>query len=100
MDWNVETRRRLKCFRGSLLVMVILWLGAATCFSQSSQTSPTKQQEFSEHFAKAQVFLRQRRPDLAIPELEAAVRAEPDHVSQRTGRFVTGAAPRSSFFKA
>lgn len=80
MNRKNEARRPLNWLRSSLMAMLILWLGAATCFSQSSKPAETKQQEFSQHFTKAQEFLRQRRPDLAIPELEAAVRAEPDHV--------------------
>src|SRR5208337_981565 len=36
-----------------------------------------KQQEFANHIQKAQTYLRDKRPDLAIPELQSAVALNP-----------------------
>jgi Tfp pilus assembly protein PilF len=50
---------------------------AAPCFSQSATNG---QQQFTQHVQKAQQFLSEKRPDLAIPELEAAVKLNPQSV--------------------
>ena len=50
---------------------------AALCFSQAPED---KQASFSAHIQKAKEFLDQKRPDLAIPELEAAAAIDPDNV--------------------
>jgi tetratricopeptide (TPR) repeat protein len=72
-------------------------LAAALCFSQDvqvrQQTQPApppapaappppqdKQVEFAAHVQKAQEFLSQKRPDLAIPELQAAAAIDPGNV--------------------
>ena len=49
----------------------------------AAQTAGDKQSVYAEHAAKAQSYLREKRPDLAIPELEAAVAAKPDSVDAR-----------------
>lgn len=46
----------------------------------SPQTAEEKQQEFSSHIQKAQSYLHERRPDLAIPELAAATAIDPENV--------------------
>lgn len=61
-------------FRATWLTLL---LAAAPCFSQSANG---REQQFSEHLHKAQQFLSEKRPDLAIPELEAAVRLNPQAV--------------------
>ncbi len=55
----------------------VLLLGAASCLSQ---TPADKQQELAIHLQKAQGYLRDKRPDLAIPELQAAAIIDPDNV--------------------
>ncbi len=52
-------------------------LFAALC---SSQTTEDKQASFSDHIQKAQEYLSQKRPDLAIPELQAAATIDPSNV--------------------
>ncbi|HTW44457.1 MAG TPA: tetratricopeptide repeat protein [Acidobacteriaceae bacterium] len=59
-----------------LAACIVLSLAAVPCFSQSANTS----EQFTEHVHKAQQFLSEKRPDLAIPELEAAVRLNPQAV--------------------
>lgn len=49
----------------------------------AAQTAGTAQGAYADHAAKAQSYLRQNRPDLAIPELEAAAAAKPDSVEAR-----------------
>jgi tetratricopeptide (TPR) repeat protein len=53
----------------------ILMLGATLCLSQAA---PDRQREFAAHIQKAQDYLRQKRPDLAIPELQAASEINPE----------------------
>jgi Tfp pilus assembly protein PilF len=55
-------------------VYVVL-LGVTMCLSQATED---KQQEFDAHVQKAQGYLRANRPDLAIPELQAAVAISPN----------------------
>ena len=54
-----------------------LLLAASPCLCQSANNN---QQQFSEHVQRAQEYLHQKRPDLAIPELEAAARLNPESV--------------------
>jgi Tfp pilus assembly protein PilF len=55
--------------------MVCLF-SAAACWSQSG-TDP--QRALAEHIQKARSFLDEKRPDLAIPELQAAVAIDPSN---------------------
>jgi tetratricopeptide (TPR) repeat protein len=50
---------------------------AVPCFSQSADD---KQASFAAHIQKAKKYLDEKRPDLAIPELQAAAAIEPDSV--------------------
>jgi len=54
-----------------------LSIGMPFCLSQ---TPSDKQQEFATHIQKAQSYLREKRPDLAIPELQAAAAINPESV--------------------
>lgn len=56
---------------------LVLLLGATFCLSQ---VPPDKQQEFAAHIQRAQDYLREKRPDLAIPELQAAATINPENV--------------------
>jgi tetratricopeptide (TPR) repeat protein len=57
--------------------VVLLLLAAALCFSQSAED---KQASFADHIQKAKEHLDEKRPDLAIPELQAAAEIEPENV--------------------
>jgi len=57
---------------GSLMLLI-----AGICMAQ---TGADPQAEFSRHIQQAQRYLAQKRPDLAIPELQAAVTIDPDNV--------------------
>jgi tetratricopeptide (TPR) repeat protein len=60
---------------------ISLFLGV--CFwaqGGSGQNPPAQNSSFQQHVALAQKYLQQKRPDLAIPELEAAVAIEPSNV--------------------
>jgi Tfp pilus assembly protein PilF len=58
-----------------------LLLAAAACLSQTSPTDPSQaqQQDLATHLQKAQEYLRQKQPALAIPEFEAAVAIDPSN---------------------
>lgn len=62
-------------------IAALLLAAAARCPAQAAQPSPDKQAEFRAHVEKAQSYLSQRRPDLAIPELQAAVDLDPSDVN-------------------
>jgi cytochrome c-type biogenesis protein CcmH/NrfG len=62
-----------RCF----FALAALLLAAALCFSQSAED---QQANFAAHMQKAQAFLDQKRPDLAIPELQAAAAINPENV--------------------
>jgi tetratricopeptide (TPR) repeat protein len=63
----------------SLSAGLVLFLSVTVCFSQ---TTPN-QQELSSHLQKAQTYLHQNRPDLAIPELQAALAIDPSNLEVR-----------------
>lgn len=56
----------------------LLFLGAALGLAQTG--SGDKQAQFDAHLRKAESYLREKRPDLAIPELQIAVSIEPESV--------------------
>ena len=65
----------------SVFSLFALLLTAATaCFSQ---TASSPQQPIQEHTRKAQEYLRQNRPDLAVPEFKAIVALEPNNADAR-----------------
>lgn len=70
----------LRTIYAVLVLVLVLVCSAASCVSQ---TAEDKQGAYAEHAQKAQSYLREKRPDLAIPELEAAVAAKPDSVDAR-----------------
>jgi tetratricopeptide (TPR) repeat protein len=57
--------------------VVLTCLAAGPSFSQSASE---KQASFAAHIQKAKGYLDQKRPDLAIPELEAAAKINPESV--------------------
>jgi Tfp pilus assembly protein PilF len=56
----------------------LLLLFCAT--SGFSQATEDKQKEFAEHIQKADGYLREKKPALAIPEFQAAVAIDPENV--------------------
>lgn len=56
-----------------------LLIGAAPCLAQNAQNTD-EQRDFAAHVERAQSYLRQKQPALAIPELQAAVALEPENV--------------------
>jgi tetratricopeptide (TPR) repeat protein len=60
-----------------VLFWAVLCLGAPSCFGQST---PSREQEIELHNRKAAEYLRQDRPDLAVPELKAIVNLDPNNV--------------------
>jgi tetratricopeptide (TPR) repeat protein len=67
----------MKPSRAVLAAGVVL-LGASLCLPQSGVD---QQNEFAQHIQKAQSYVRQKRPDLAIPELQAAAAIDPENVT-------------------
>jgi tetratricopeptide (TPR) repeat protein len=63
-----------------LVGIVSLFLGALQCVSQSTAGLP---QGIASHAHQAQEFLKERRPDLAIPEFRAIVALDPNNVDAR-----------------
>src|SRR5215467_2149674 len=63
-------------FRNCSAVLALL-LAGTLCFSQSVED---KQASFAAHLQKAKGFLDEKRPDLAIPELQAAAAIDPENV--------------------
>ena len=64
----------------SLSTGLVLLLSVMVC---CSQTAPSKQEALASHIQKAQTYLHQNRPDLAIPELQSALAIDPDNVEIR-----------------
>jgi len=62
--------------KGSFTLIVLL-SAAVLCFSQSAEQS---QASFAAHVRKAQEYLGEKRPDLAILEFQAAVSIDPENV--------------------
>jgi tetratricopeptide (TPR) repeat protein len=63
--------------RAIILGGIGLILGPALCFAQGDND---KQSQIEEHSRKAQEYLREKQPGLAIPEFEAAVAIDPENV--------------------
>ena len=62
-----------------LLGTILLFLGSLQCVSQSAG----RQSQNESHSRQAQAFLKQNRPDLAIPEFRAIVALDPNNVDAR-----------------
>lgn len=61
----------------SLCACLVPLLAAGSCLAQAGAE---KQAEFAAHARKAETYLREQRPDLAIPELQAAATIHPEDV--------------------
>jgi len=60
-----------------VMVVVLLCAGVPACFSQSA---PSTEQQIRSHSQQAQQYLKENKPDLAIPEFKALVALEPNNV--------------------
>lgn len=65
-----------------LCLVVALLLPGGACLSQAAANADV-QADFAAHIQKAKQHLDEKRPDLAIPELEAAATIHPDSVETR-----------------
>jgi tetratricopeptide (TPR) repeat protein len=61
-------------------LFAVLVLVTPSCFCQSA---PSHQQQVEEHSRKAQEYLRENKPDLAVPEFKAIVALDPHNVDAR-----------------
>jgi tetratricopeptide (TPR) repeat protein len=64
--------------------VVVLW--AVLCLgllSSVSQSSPSRQLQIESHSRKAAEYLKENRPDLAVPEFKAIVALDPNNVDAR-----------------
>lgn len=59
---------------------MILFLTPLQCHGQSS---PTLQQQIESHARQAAAYLKENKPDLAVPEFKAIVALDPDNVDAR-----------------
>ena len=62
---------------------VVVWFWVVLCLgllSGFSQSEPSLQQQIESHNRQAAEFLRENRPDLAVPELRAIVTLDPNNV--------------------
>lgn len=62
------------------LLSAVLFVAVLPCPAQSA---PSTQQQIATHAQKAAEYLREKRPDLALPEFQAIVGLEPDNVDAR-----------------
>jgi Tfp pilus assembly protein PilF len=63
-----------------LSLWTVLFVLLLPCFSQSS---PTRQQQIASHAHQAAEYLKQGKPDLAVPEFRAIVALDPENVDAR-----------------
>ena len=63
-----------------LLGTILFFLGSLQCVSQSAAS---RQPQVESHSRQAQEFLKQNRPDLAVPEFRAIVTLDPNNVDAR-----------------
>jgi len=62
-----------------LLGTILFFLGSLQCVSQTA----SRQQQIESHGHQAQEFLKEKRPDLAIPEFRAIVALDPNNADAR-----------------
>ncbi len=63
----------------SKAVLFLLLLLPPAALPSFTQSTPSKREQIQQHTQLAQQYLRQQRPDLAIPELQALVALEPEN---------------------
>jgi Tfp pilus assembly protein PilF len=62
------------CPKSVLLTLLLLPALSVPC---ASQTAPSKQDQITQHARMAQQYLKEKRPELAIPEFQALVALDP-----------------------
>jgi tetratricopeptide (TPR) repeat protein len=62
------------------IIFFFFFLGSLQCVTQSTAS---RQQEVASHARQAQEFLKEQRPNLAIPEFRAMVALDPNNVDAR-----------------
>jgi tetratricopeptide (TPR) repeat protein len=67
----------------SRAVLSLLLLLSFTAMFSRGQTAVSKKQQAEQHIRASQQYLREQRPDLAVPELQKAVELEPQNVDAR-----------------
>jgi tetratricopeptide (TPR) repeat protein len=68
----VDMNRILRPASAAVVILAALAAGA--------QTAPSKQQQIDEHARQAQTYLQQKKPNLAIPELQKVIALDPGNV--------------------
>ena len=71
------------CVKKSIAALFLASLMAVLSFSQavSSQVAASQQTELQQHIRLSEQYLSERKPDLAIPELKAAVTLDPANLN-------------------
>jgi tetratricopeptide (TPR) repeat protein len=64
-------------------VVALFWVVLCLELLSVSQSSPSRQQQIESHNRKAAEYLKENRPDLAIPEFRAIVALDPNNVDAR-----------------
>src|ERR1700677_4601088 len=61
-------------------VVASFWVVLCLGLPSVSQSSPSRQQQIESHNRKAAEYLKENRPDLAVPEFKAIVALDPNNV--------------------
>jgi tetratricopeptide (TPR) repeat protein len=64
-------------------VVASFWVVLCLGLPSVSQSSPSSQQQIESHSRKAAEYLKENRPDLAVPEFRAIVALDPNNVDAR-----------------
>jgi Flp pilus assembly protein TadD len=65
-------------------IVFALVLQAAFSFPAAGQSAPTEKDQITQHERMAEQYLREQRPELAIPELKQVVGLDPNNLEART----------------
>ena len=84
--YNRDMRTKAVIVLSWVLLWVVLCLGLLSGFAQSN---PSRQQQIELHNRQAAEYLKENRPDLAIPEFRAIVALDPNNVDARGNLGVT-----------
>lgn len=84
-----------------LYPLLVLAVSLPSVFCQTSSTPPDNSAAARQHLAKAQQYMRDHRPDLAIPELDTVVKLNPSDMESQAnlgvllyfGHYYTQAVP-------
>jgi Tfp pilus assembly protein PilF len=64
-------------------VVALFWVVLCLGLPSVSQSSPSRQQQIESHNRQAAEYLKENRPDLAVPEFRAIVALDPNNVDAR-----------------